>query len=171
MCFFVPSVGPCVHHNYGVISGRRACKDCVWPISLVVGLCTTCRSEQVLVAIRFNATFLPLRPYCEKMCRLPVSWTMQKVQECLVARCDAVRFLYSSFFEHYNYILLCDWVPGPYSVILRTCAGHNAFVHYLGSAWVGLYFLTCDFPVLIWMYCCTKCYKLANNYVNKMFVM
>ena len=62
-----------MHHNYGVISGRRACKDCVWPISLVAELFITCRSEQVLVAIRFNATFLPLRPYCEKMCRLPVS--------------------------------------------------------------------------------------------------
>ena len=107
------------------------------PIILVAGLCTTCRSEQVLVAIRINATFLPLRPYCEKMCRLPVSWTMQKVQEWLVARFDAVRFLFSSFVEHYNYILLCDWVPEPYSVILRTCAGHIAFVLYQGSAWVG----------------------------------
>jgi len=85
---------------------------------------------------------------------------MQKVQECLVERFDAVRFLYSSFFEHYNYILLCDLVPGP-----------DVFIHYQGSAWVGIYFLTCDFPVLLWMYCCTKCYKLANNYVNKMFVM
>ena len=66
MCFFVPSVGPCMHHNYGVILGRCACKDCMWPISLVAGLCTTCRSEQVLVAIRFNATFLRLRPYREK---------------------------------------------------------------------------------------------------------
>jgi len=55
---------------------------------------------------------------------------MQKVQECLVARFDAVRFLYSPFFEHYNYILLCDWVPGPYGVILWTCAGHNTFVRY-----------------------------------------
>ena len=66
MCFFVPSVGPCVHDDYGVISWRRACKNYVWPISLVAGLCITCRSEQVLVAIRFSATFLPLRPYCEK---------------------------------------------------------------------------------------------------------
>jgi len=27
----------------------------------------TFRGERVLVAIRFNATFLPLRPYCEKL--------------------------------------------------------------------------------------------------------
>jgi len=32
---------------------------------------------------------------------------------------------YSSFFEHYNRILLGDRVPGPYSVILRTCAGQT----------------------------------------------
>jgi len=66
MCFFVPSVGPRMLRNYGLISGRRACKDCVRPISLVAGLCTTCRGEQVLVVIGFNATFLHLRPYCEK---------------------------------------------------------------------------------------------------------
>jgi len=28
----------------------------------------TFRGERVLVAIRFNVTFVPLRPYCEKMC-------------------------------------------------------------------------------------------------------
>jgi len=63
MYFFVPSVGPCMQHNYGVISGRHTSTDCVWPITLVAGLCTTCRGERVLVVIRFNVTFLPLRPY------------------------------------------------------------------------------------------------------------
>jgi len=28
----------------------------------------TFRGERVLVVIRFNVTFVPLRPYCEKMC-------------------------------------------------------------------------------------------------------
>jgi len=27
--FFVPFVRPCMHHNYGVISGSHACRDCV----------------------------------------------------------------------------------------------------------------------------------------------
>jgi len=31
-----------------VISGKHTSADCVWPITLVAGLCTTCRSEQVL---------------------------------------------------------------------------------------------------------------------------
>jgi len=37
MYFFVPSVGPCMHHNYGVILGRRTSTDCVWPVTLVAG--------------------------------------------------------------------------------------------------------------------------------------
>jgi len=59
MYFFVPFVRPCMHHNYGVISGREACRDCVWPIILDAELYTTCPGERVLVVIRFNATFLP----------------------------------------------------------------------------------------------------------------
>jgi len=35
---------------------------------LGAGIYTTCRGERVLVVIRFNATFLPLRPYCENIC-------------------------------------------------------------------------------------------------------
>ena len=67
MYFCVPSVRPCLHHNYGAIWRRHAYRDCIWPIIFCAGLYTTCRSERVLVVVRFNATFLPLRPYCEKM--------------------------------------------------------------------------------------------------------
>ena len=59
--FFVPFLRPCVHHNYGVISGSRACRDCVWHIILDAELHTTCPGERVLVTTRFNITFLPLR--------------------------------------------------------------------------------------------------------------
>ena len=65
MCFFIPSVHPCVHHNCGVISGR----DYMWPITFGCRAYTTCCGGRVLaVVIRFNATFLSLRPYWEKMC-------------------------------------------------------------------------------------------------------
>ena len=67
MYFFVPSVYSCMHHIYGVISGRHASSDGVWSITLVARVYTTYAGEQVLVVIRFNATFLPLRPYWEKM--------------------------------------------------------------------------------------------------------
>jgi len=61
MYFFVPSVRPCMHLNYGVISGSHACRDCVWPISMVAELYKTCPGERVLVTTKFNVTFLPLR--------------------------------------------------------------------------------------------------------------
>jgi len=59
--YFVPFVRPCMHHNYGVISGSHACRDYVWRIILVAELYTTCPGERMLVATRFNVTFLPLR--------------------------------------------------------------------------------------------------------------
>ena len=59
--FFVPFVPPCMHLNYGVISESHAGRDCGWHIILVAELYTTCSGERVLVAIKFNVTFLPLR--------------------------------------------------------------------------------------------------------------
>ena len=58
--FFVNFVRPCMHLNYGVISGRHACRDCGWHI-ILFELYTTCPGERVLVATKFNVTFLPLR--------------------------------------------------------------------------------------------------------------
>ena len=57
-----------MHHNYGVISGRHVCSDCVWLTIFGVGLHVICRGKQVLVVINFSGTFLPLRPYWEKLC-------------------------------------------------------------------------------------------------------
>jgi len=60
MYFFVSSVRPSMHHNYGVIAGSHACRDCVWPTILDAELYTTwpCPGERVSVAIRFNVIFL-----------------------------------------------------------------------------------------------------------------
>jgi len=66
MYFFIPFVRPCMHYISGVISGSHACRDCVWPIILDAELYTTCPGERVLVATRFNVTFLPLRLCYEK---------------------------------------------------------------------------------------------------------
>jgi len=38
-----------------------------WPIILGTGFYTTYRGERVLVVITFNATFLLLKCYCEKI--------------------------------------------------------------------------------------------------------
>ena len=91
MYFFVPFVRPCMHHNFGVISGSHACRECVWPIIFDAELYTTCPGEGVLVATRFNVTFLPLRPCYDKIRRLPVS---RKDAESPTTYCyvfDAVR--------------------------------------------------------------------------------
>jgi len=66
MYFFIPFVRPCMHYISGVVSGSHACRDCVWPIILDAELYTTCPGERVLVATRFNVTFLPLRLCYEK---------------------------------------------------------------------------------------------------------
>jgi len=58
--FFVTFVRPCMHLNYGVISGSHACRDCGWHIILDAELYTNCYGERVLVVIRFYVTFLPL---------------------------------------------------------------------------------------------------------------
>jgi len=44
-----------------VYTGSHACRDCRWHIILVAELYTTSLGERVLVATRFNVTFLPLR--------------------------------------------------------------------------------------------------------------
>jgi len=113
------------------------------PITLVAGLCTTCRGYRVLIVIRFIVTtFLPQRLYWKKCVGLPVSWTIQEVQQCMVARFDAVRFFLLVF-------VLILWTLQPHFTLwlsaqllrLRACARHNAFVLHRSLAGVGLHFL------------------------------
>ena len=72
--FFVPFVRPCMHHYYGVISGSHACGDCVWPIIFDADPYTTCPGGRVLVATKFNVTFLPLR-LCYENTRRPTCFS------------------------------------------------------------------------------------------------
>jgi len=83
------------------------CQTISDPIILGAGLCTTCRVERVLVVIRFNPTFLPLRPYCEKICTSFLNDA--EVQQRMVRTLMQSHFLYSFLFlEHYNRISHCD---------------------------------------------------------------
>jgi len=87
-----------------VVSGSHASTDCVWTITLVAGLCTACRGEQVVVVIRFNGTFLPLRPYWKKICTCFLndaeSQTMYGCALLMQSNCLNP----SLFFKHYNRI-------------------------------------------------------------------
>jgi len=56
-------------------------------------------------------------------------------------------YRYSSlFFEHYNRVLLCDWVPGGYTI---NCEDRNALVLRQALARVALCLVTCAFHVLL----------------------
>ena len=61
-----------------LISGSHACRDCGWHIIMIAELCTTCPGERVLVATKFNITFLPLR-----LCYVNTSTCFSKDAESL----------------------------------------------------------------------------------------
>jgi len=114
-----------------------------WPIILDAGLYTTCRDERVLVAIRFNATFQPLRPYCEKICR-PTS-CLNDAESLTVACCSAVTsfifvFILWTLQSHFTLRLSARTLQ----CLLRTSTCHNTYVLYLVLTRVGL-------SVLLWM--------------------
>jgi len=136
--FFIPFVRRCVHHNYGVISGSHACRDCVWNIILDAELYTTYPGKRVLVPTRFNVTILPLR-LCYEKTRACFSKDAE-IQQHMVTCFDAVRlFVFALFFEHYNRILLCEWVIEHCSVcLIDGVSCHNAFAFYLDSTNLGI---------------------------------
>ena len=108
--FFVPFLRPCMHLNYGAISGSHACRDCGWHIILVVELYTTCPGERVLVAIRFNVTFLPLR-----LCYVNTSTCFLKDAESLIT---------------YGYVLWCSQI-----VCIRRCSLNTMIAFYSVNEW------------------------------------
>jgi len=136
MYFFVPFPLTCMHHNYGAISGSHACGDCVWHIILDAELYTTRPGERVLEATEFNVTFLPLRLCCTYLllerCRKSNNIRLRALMQ---SACS-----YSSlFFEHYNRIVLCEWVNELCSVcLLDGVSCHNALVFYLDSTRLGI---------------------------------
>jgi len=129
MYFFVPFVRSCMHHSYGGISESHACKDCVWLVILDAGLYTTFLGERVLVVMTHQV-----------QCNIPTfEALLWKNMYLFLERCRRSNNVwlpaltqsdcsYSSlFFEHYNRILLCDWVLGHCSVF--SLKGVHATVH------------------------------------------
>ena len=130
--FFVPFVRPCLHLNYGVISGSHACRDCGWHIILVAGALynlpwrASVSSHQVQCNIPTFEALLRKYKYlflerCRKSNNLWLRTWMQS--DCLYL---------SLFFQHYNRILLCDWVIELCSIrLIDGVSSHNAFAFYL----------------------------------------
>ena len=112
--FFVPFVRPCMHLNYGVISGSHACRDCGWHIILVAEaeLYTTCPGERVLVATKFNVTFLSLR-----LCYVYTNTCFSKDAENLTTYMVRLRALWCSQIVCTRHYSLNTIIIAFYSVI------------------------------------------------------
>jgi len=150
MYIWVPFVRPCMHHKYSGISKSHACKDWVGPIILDAELYTTCSGEWMLVVMThqvqcnipvFEALLRKnMYLFLERCRRSNRVWLPALTQSDCLQSSLFFDFLHSSlFFEHYNRILLCDWVLEHCSVCFFEvvhCARHNAFVLYLAlTSW------------------------------------
>jgi len=138
--FFFPFILQCMHHNYGVISGSHACIGCVWHIILDAELYTTCPGERVLLAIRFNVTFLPLRLCC-KNTRTCFSKDPENLTNDYMLRCSQIvcicPYSLNTIITLYS---VNEWSNFSASVSLRACHAtwHNAFAFYLDSTNLGI---------------------------------
>jgi len=73
---------------------RQCIYDLLTKIKFPIGCSAfyiTCGGERVLVVIRFNVTYLPLRPYCEKLCTSFLNAESLTESVTMVARFVAVR--------------------------------------------------------------------------------
>ena len=139
--FFFPFVRPCMHHNYDVITGSHACRDCVWHITLDAELYTTCPGEPVLVPTRFNVTFLTLR-LCYENTRTCFSKDAENVTTngymlwCSQIVCIRPYSL-NTIIAFYS---VNDWSNFAVSVWLMACHAtcHNASAFYLDSTNIGI---------------------------------
>ena len=129
--FFVPFVRPCMHLNYGGISGSHACRDCGWHNFGCRALYNlpwraSVSSHQVQCNIpTFEALLCKYKYLFLERCRKSNNlWLRALMQsDCLYS---------SLFFEHYNPILLCDWVIELCSVrLIDGVPSHNACAFYL----------------------------------------
>jgi len=160
--FFVPSVHPCMRHNYGLILGRHTSTYCLGLITVVTGHCTTGPWQANVSSHQVQYNISTLRLW-DKICTC-----FSKDAESLTTYgcalwCSQIVYIRTYSFNTTAFYFVTE---GPAFPLLGWrcvyCAGHNAFVLHLALARVGLYFLTCNFRVLLWMECCrpTNCYEL-----------
>ena len=126
-----------MHHNYGVISGSHACRD------LRVAYNFGCRAL-------YNLPWRASVSSHQVQCNIPIfEVLLRKYTHLFLERCRKSNniwlcalmqsdCLYSSlFFEHYNRILLCEWVIELCCIrLIDGVSCHNAFAFYL--VWTNL---------------------------------
>ena len=124
---FVPTVRPCMHLISGVISRSHACRDCGWHIILVAELHTTCPGEGVLVATKFNVTFLPFR-----LCYVNTSTCFSKDAENLTT---------------YGYVLWCSQIVCTRHYSLNTIIAFYSVIEWSNFA-VSVWSMSCQATTL-----------------------
>ena len=124
---YMSIVRPCMHLNYGVISGSHACRDCGWHIILVAELYTTCPGERVLVATKFNVTCLPLR-----LCYVNTSTCFSKDAENLTT---------------YGYVLWCSQIACTRHYSLNTIIAFYSVIEWSNFA-VSVWSMACQATAL-----------------------
>ena len=138
-----------------------------WPIILGAGLYTACRGERVLAVIRFNASFLPLTHYCEKI-RASFLNDADSLTTCGCAlSCSQIVYIrpYSLnttsafyFATECSDVTVFDWGRV-----------HDTILSYFTWPWPGLDSVSCSGRGVVPMHQ-VLCYGLAHNNVKKVFV-
>ena len=124
----VPFLPPCMHLNYGVISGSHVCNDYRWHIILVAELYTTCPGEWLLVANKFNVTFLPLR-----LCYVNTSTCFSKDAQNLTT---------------YGYVLWCSQIVCTRHYSLNTIIAFYSVIEWSNFA-VSVWSMACQATMLL----------------------
>ena len=130
--FFVPIVRPCMHLNYGAISGSHACRDCGWHIILVAELYTACPAERSVSSHQVQCNIPTFEALLRKYKHLFLERCRKSNNIRLRALMQSDCLYLSLFFEHYHRILLCELVIELCSVrLIDGVSSHNAFAFYL----------------------------------------
>jgi len=105
-----------------------------------------------------------LRPYCEKIYTTFLNDAeILKMCGCVLWCSQIVYIRPYSFNTTTAFYFVTECSEMAVFFRLRVCACHNTSVLYLALTRVGL-------NVLLWMWCCTKCYGLVNNSVRKVSI-
>ena len=117
------------------------CRDCGWHIILDAELYTTCPGERVLVAIRFNVTFLHLRLCYENTCTCFSKDAENLTTYGYMLWCSQIVCIRPYSLNNITaFYSVNEWSNFAVFVWLMACRAtcHNAFAFYLDSNNLGI---------------------------------
>ena len=128
-----------MHHNYGVISGNHACRDCLWHIILDAELYTICDWRASVSRYQVQCNIPTFETLLRKYKYLFLEWCRKSNNMWLRALMQSDCLYSSLFFEYYNRFLLCEWVIELCCIRLTDGVScHNGFAFCLDSTNLGI---------------------------------